>query len=194
MSRAWALTGLQGHAGPLIQAHLGRAVRCLHVGQNLVVLGGQVSPRAGPRCGPTPSASPTSWERAWLRHLPTSLRFPPSPKEALALPTNLPPAPILQLPPCRPTHPWGGELALGDLGAPSITSRSSSLGRAALSMFCSLLSIRLIVGSWKLAFLNRRARVPKYSMCWDFSVSLRSWKEGHHICCGRLREGVRVPH
>ena len=47
----WAqvLTRLQGQAGTLIQADLGHAVRGLHVGQNLVVLGGQVSPRAGPQ-------------------------------------------------------------------------------------------------------------------------------------------------
>lgn len=38
--RAWALTRLHGQAGSLIQAHLGHAVRRLHVGQKLVVLGG----------------------------------------------------------------------------------------------------------------------------------------------------------
>lgn len=57
--QGWGLTRLQGQAGPLIQAHLGHTVCRLHVGQNLVVLGGQVSPRAG-LCalGPTPSTSP----------------------------------------------------------------------------------------------------------------------------------------
>lgn len=53
-------------------------------------------------------------------------------------------------------------------------SWSSSLVRAAFSLFCSLLSMRLTVGSWNLAISNKPAWLPKYSECWDFSTSLCS--------------------
>ena len=103
---------------------------------------------------------------------------------------NLFPAPGGSPPGSLPTLGWGA--CAWRPGGLSITSRSSSLGRAALSTFSSLLSMRFTSESWKLATLNRRARVPKYSVCWDFSTSLYSWKDGHHICRVRVKERVRV--
>lgn len=172
---AWVLTRFQGQAGPLVQAHLGHAVRGLHVGQNLVVLGAGVT-----QGRPVPRSHSQPGEAARPRHLPLQpllLSPPPLLPQTLWLPTR------------EPTHPRGGEHVPGDLGALAITSRSSSSGRAALYRFCSLLSMRFTSGSWKSSILNRRARVPKYSVCWDRSTSLRSWKEGHCACRGRLGEG-----
>lgn len=94
---------------------------------------------------------------------------------ALALPLGSPSCPRHSgSPPGWPTHPPGWEYVPRDLGALSITSWSSSLVRAAFSLFCSLLSMRLTVGSWNLVISNKPAWLPKYSECWDFSTSLCS--------------------
>lgn len=58
------------------------------------------------------------------------------------------------------------------------------MGKAALPMSSSLLSMRFTAGSWNFLILNRRARLPKYVMSWDLSTSLRSWKEGRCMCRG----------
>lgn len=197
--RAWVLTRLQGQAGPLIQADLGHAVRGLHVGQNLVVLGGTgVTQGRSAAMGPPPALVPSAGRgRPGQGIVPSShqplLTSPTHPEEALALPppNSFQPQAAPHPAACPPLR-WGA--CAWRPGGSSITSRSSSLGRAALSTFSSLLSMRFTSESWKLAILNMRARVPKYSVCWDFSTSLYSWKDGHHVCHVRVKERVRASH
>lgn len=173
------LTRLHRQAGTLIQAHLGHAVCCLHGGQKLIVLGG-----GGDRChpgqahahGPTLALAPPAG-RGGLAGAPPASDSLLLQRQlwALALPLGSPSCPRHSgSPPGWPTHPPGWEYVPRDLGALSITSWSSSLVRAAFSLFCSLLSMRLTVGSWNLAISNKPAWLPKYSECWDFSTSLCS--------------------
>lgn len=126
--------------------------------------------------GPPPALVPPAGRgRPGQGMVPSShwplLTSPTHPEKALALPppTSFQPQAAPHPAACPPLG-WGA--CAWRPGGSSITSRSSSLGRAALSTFSSLLSMRFTSGSWKLAILNRRARVPKYSVCWDFSTSL----------------------